>query len=412
MSHDTRPQVPALQFDPTAPDLDVDPHPTYARIREQAPLYYWPEARAYVVTRFDDVAQFLRDPRLSPDPTAAGQPAIDDVVSAELRGPMKSSLMRLTVKDHARVRRAVSPALTPRAVERMRPNVQRLVDEALAPFAGRDAIDIAELADFLPLRVIAMMLAIPSQHEAAFRHYGEANIRAVDPRLTMEERGVELEATIPGMRLIRALIAERRSHLGDDLLSTLIRAEAEGNRLTEDEMIGLVSALITAGSETTVHFICFAVKSLLCVPERAAEVRADPSLLRSALEEILRYDTFGKAGLTRYATVDMEIGGTRIERGARVVGMLPAALRDPRAFPDADKYDPRRDNGESLHFGSGIHFCLGAWLARLEGELMIQTLIDRYSDIEPAGEPAYAGHPVLRKIVSFPVHVTKPARAA
>lgn len=403
---ETPQQVPSLRFDPSSRDLDVDPHPTFARIREEAPIHFWPEAHAYVVTRFADVAQVMRDQRLSTDPKAAGQPAIEDTLPDEIRGPAERGLFRLSTKDHARVRRAVSPALTPRAVERLRPELQRLVNDALAPFEGKREVDIATFADFVPLRAIALLLDIPPEYEPSFRAYANANVKSVDPRLSIEERGKIMLGSLPGMRMIRELIAARRENLGDDLLSTLIRAEAAGDRLSEDEMVSLVSALITGGSETTVHFICFAVKSLLCVPERAAAVRADPSVLKSALEEILRFDSFGKSGLVRYAVEDVEIGGVKIARGSRVVGILSAATRDPRAFVDADTYDPRREPVENLNFGSGMHFCLGAALARAEGEIAIQTLMDRYTDIELVGEPVYADNPILRKIDSMRVRVT------
>ncbi|APR82207.1 putative cytochrome P450 hydroxylase [Minicystis rosea] len=405
-------RVPIFHYDPSAPAIDVDPYPTFTRLREGAPVHYWPEARAYVVSRFEDVAMVFRDPRFSPDPVAAGQPSLDDALPDAIRGPLEQNLLRLGPKDHARVRRAVSPAFTPRAVERLRVEVERLVDAGLAPLSGQSEIDVAPFADFIPLRVIASMLAIPLAHEVTFRRFGEALIRRADPRLDREAVAALAPVLAPGMDLIRRLVAERRQNLGDDLLSTLIRAEQAGDKLSEDEMLGLVSILITAGSETTVHFICFAVKSLLCVPERVAEVRADPGILRSALEEVLRFDGFGKMGAFRYALEDLEIGGVHLPRGTRVIGFSGAAQRDPRAYPNADHYDPRREPAEILTFGSGMHFCLGAALARLEGETAIRALLDRYTDFRLLGEPVYATHPVMRKIASLRIGVTPRGRAS
>lgn len=402
---------PVLHFKPDAPGFDVNPYPVYTELRESAPVYFWPEAQSYVVSRFDDVASMLRDPRLSTDPVAAGLPAREAGMPEQLRAPFERSLFRLAPKDHARVRRAVSPAFTPRAIERLRPMIQRTVDEALAPFEGKDEIDIADFADLIPLRVVASMLDIPGAHERTFRDFGEALIKTVDPRLTPETFAAVVAPVPAGMELLRELIAERRNRLGDDLLSTLIRAEAEGDRLSEDEMLGLVAAIIAAGSETTVHFICFGVMSLLCVPERAAAVRAEPALLRSAMEELLRFDNFGKGGVVRYCTEDVEIGGVRMGRGSTIVAILPAALRDPRAIPDADRYDPRRQPEEILSFGLGPHYCLGASLARLEGEVAIGTLLRRYADMRVVGEPTYARHPSLRKLSSLRVAVTPAARS-
>jgi cytochrome P450 enzyme len=407
---DSPSQIPVLHFDPNAPGFTADPHPTWTEVREQAPVHYWPEANAYVLSRFDDVAQMLRDPRMSTDSMAAGQPPRWQGMPEELVKTFERSLFNLDPKDHARVRRAVSPAFTPRAIERLRPQIQRLVDEALVPFEGQAEIDVAEFADFVPLRVIALMLGIPPEHEETFRSYGEANVKLTALLLSDAERAAVYAAILPGMKVIRSLIAERRRDLGDDLLSTLIRAEEAGDRLSEDEMLSLVSSLITGGSETTVHLICFAVKSLLCVPERVAEVRADPTLLRSAMEELLRFDSFGKGGVMRYATEDLEIGGARIKRGSLLFGFLSAAQRDPRAFPDADRFDARRQPAENLSFGMGMHFCLGASLARIEGDVAIGTLLDRYAEMRLVAEPTYAPHPLLRKLTSLRVGVTPRAR--
>ncbi|WP_437949869.1 cytochrome P450 [Sorangium sp. So ce296] len=402
---------PVLHFKPDAPGFDANPYPAYTALRESAPVYFWPDAQSYVVSRFDDVAAVLRDPRLATDPVAAGLRAPDAGLPDAIRGPFERSLFRLAPKDHARVRRAVSPAFTPRACDRLRPMIQRIVDEALAPFEGKGEIEVAEFADFIPLRVISAMLDIPGAHEKTFRDFGEALIKTVDPRLTPEAYAAVVAPVPAGMALLRELIAERRSRLGDDLLSTLLRAEAEGDRLSEDEMLGLVAAIIAAGSETTVHFICFGVMSLLCVPERAAAVRAEPALLRSAMEELLRFDNFGKGGIVRYCTEDVEIGGVNMARGSIIVAILPAALRDPRAIPDADRYDARRQHEEILSFGLGPHYCLGASLARLEGEVAIGTLLRRYADMRVVGEPTYAGHPTLRKLASLRVAVTPAARS-
>ncbi len=402
---------PVLHFKPEAPGFDANPYPAYAQLREGAPVYFWPDAQAYVVSRFDDVASVLRDPRLVTDAAAAGLTPREAAMPAEIRGPFDHSLFRLAPKDHARVRRAVSPAFTPRACDRLRPMIQRIVDDALAQFEGKDEIEITDFAEFVPLRVISSLLRVPAQHEQIFRAFGEALVQSLDPRLTPETYAALIAPVPAGMDLIRELIAERRAKLGDDLLSTLIRAEAEGDRLSEDEMLGLVAAIIAAGSDTTVHFICFAVMSLLCVPERAAAVRADPALLRGAMEEILRFDNFSKGGLVRYATEDVEIAGVRVGRGSTVLAITQAAMRDPRAVPEPDRYEPRRQHEEILSFGLGPHYCLGASLARLEGEVAIGTLLRRYADMRLAAEPEYAPHPTIRKLSSLRVAVTPAPRA-
>lgn len=406
MQTPTATPTPNIEFNPDALDFTADPYPTYTRLREEAPVYYWSEARAWIVSRFDDVASVLRDPRLAADPAHVGLPSREQALPPEIRAPFEQGLFALAPKDHHRVRKAVSPAFTPRAVERLRPMIQGIVDDALAPWAGKPEIDIAAFADYVPLRVISAMLGIPAQHEPVFRAFGEALINIIDPRATPEQLAERLAPVPAGIDLIHALIAERRHNLGDDLLSTLIRAEEQGERLSSDEMLGLVAGLITAGSETTVHFICFAAKSLLCVPERAAAVREDPSILRQALEEVLRQDSFGKSGLVRWAREDIEISGVTIKRQEMILALLPAALRDPRAYPDPDTFDPRRQPEEILSFGIGPHFCLGAALARLEGEIAIATLLRRYATMRIAAEPEYAPHPIIRKMATLRVAVT------
>jgi cytochrome P450 len=397
-----------LHFNPNAPGFDADPYPTYARLREEAPVYYWPAARAFLVSRFEDAASLMRDPRFSLDPKSVGYPRPEDALPAEFRMLQENGLFRLSQKDHARVRRAISPAFTPRAVERLRPDIQRIVDEALARSESKDEIDVAAFADLIPMRVIAAMLQIPAEHAETFRKFGQAFVASTDPRWTPEQL-IELLAPIPpGVTLLRSIIQERRENLGEDLLSTLIRAEQAGDKLSEEEMLSLVAALITAGSETTVHFICYAVLNLLRHPEHLALVRREPGLLRGALEEVLRFDSFGKSGIPRFATEDAEIAGTKIPRGAMVMALIPAAARDPRVFQDADTFDPRRESTDNINFGIGAHYCLGASLARLEGEVAVSTLLRRFPHMRLAGEPVFGNHPFIREMKSLRVAVTPP----
>ncbi|HSO00012.1 MAG TPA: cytochrome P450 [Candidatus Nanopelagicales bacterium] len=402
---ETDQQIPEILYNPMAPGFDEDPFPTYAQMRE-APVYFWPMAGFYIVARFNDVIALLRDPRLTTDPVAAGHPAPEAMLPDAIRKPIESSLTRLSPKDHARVRRAVSPAFTPRAIERLRPEIQRVVDEALAQFVVDGELDAVKFVEYIPLRVIATMLGIPAEHDETFRKFGHALVKLHDPRMTPDAFAEVAPPVLMGIDLIRGLIAERRNNLGEDLLSTVIRAEETGDGLSEDEMVGLVAMLINGGSLTTLHFLSFAVKSLCCVPERAAEVRAEPAILPSALEEVLRHDSFGKSGTLRFATEDIEVSGVRLPRGARILVFFPAAYRDPSAFPDADRFDPRRKPTENLNYGHGMHFCTGAALARLEGEVAIGTLFDRYADMRLAADVVFAMHPLVREIASMRVKVT------
>jgi len=329
----------------------------------------------------------------------------------DIRYIFEKGLFNLPANDHLRVRRAVSPAFTPRAVEKLRGEIEGIVDEALAPWQGKDVIDIAPIADFIPMRVIASMLHIPKEHDELFRGFGQALVQSVDPRLTPAQLGALFSRVPPGMAVLRQIIEERRKHPGDDLLSVLIKAEETGDKLSTEEMISLVAGLITAGSETTVHFISFSMLNLVRMPEKLAEVRKDRALLKGALEEVLRWDSFGKSGIPRYALEDVEISGTKIKKGEMVMALLPAAQRDPRGYPDADKFDPRREPEERIHFGSGPHYCLGANLAKLEGEVAVARILERYPTLKLAAEPVFGFHPFIRHIAKLELAVSPATKA-
>lgn len=412
MSETTEPRQGGSPFtyNPQAPGFDSNPHPMFARLREEAPVYYWEPAGAWLVSRFEDVATVLRDPRFTLNPVEAGRAPTMGSLPPALAPIFGKILTQLAPKDHLRVRRAVTPALTPRAVDRLRPDIQRIIDAALVPWEGKDEIDIAVFSDYIPLRVIASMLGLSQEHDETFRRFGQAIVRSIDSRLTPAQK-MEVLAPVPaGIALFQSIIAERRKNLGEDLLSTLIRAEEAGDKLSEDEMLSLVTALVTGGSETTVHFINFSMLNLLRAPEVLAQVRADPALLKSALEEVLRWDSFGKGGgLQRFALEDVELSGVKLPRGSAVMVLLSAAQRDPRAYPNADTFDPKREPDERIHFGLGAHYCLGANLARVECEMAVSTLLKRYPYMKLAAEPVYSGHPILRDMQSLRVSVKPPA---
>jgi cytochrome P450 len=399
--------APSL-YNPNAPEAYTNPYPGYERLREEAPVYFWSEGSCYIVSRFEDVALVMRDSRFTPNAQDVGRPARADALPPELRFIIQKSLLNLPAQDHLRVRRAVSPAFTPRAVERLRPNIQHIVDAALARQAGQDVLEVAEFADYIPVRVIASMLQIPREHEATFRNFGESFVKGTDPQLTTQQREVLFRDIPPGVKLLADIIEERRKNPGEDLLSTLIRAEEAGDTMSTEEMIALVVTLLGAGSETAVHFIGFVVMNLLRTPGLLEQVRREPALLRGVMEEVLRWDNFNKMGTIRYAREDVELSGTRIPQGAQVMAFISSALRDPRAYPDADSFDVRREPGETLQFGTGAHFCLGASLARLECEVAVSTLLQRFPHLRLASEPVFGPHPIMRRLAWLPVALSPP----
>jgi cytochrome P450 len=400
-----------LTFDPFAPGFDANPHAVLRALREADPVHWWAGGRAWLVTRYDDVEACLRDRRLSTDyrdwehaaPRKAGEPP------TALQRLMDGGLFSMPEADHVRVRRLVSPTFTPRGVEKLRAATQQIVDDALAAAGARpgEPFDVArDFAERVPLRVIGTMVGVQERDEASFRRFASAVVEAVNSPWLSHEQMQERLAVLPeGVAMLEGLIEERRRRPTDDLLSGLVAAEEAGDRLSNAELISLVAVLIVAGSETTVHLIDFGVLTLLRHPEQLRLVLDDPALLKNAIEEILRYDLFGKVGLMRFAREDFALRDRPIRKGQMVAVSITSALRDPAAFPEPDRFDVRRDNAASIAFGVGAHHCLGAWLARLEGQVALSTLLTRFPHMRLAGEPTFGRHASVRKMETLPVYV-------
>ena len=398
----------AIIFDPMSRAFTEDPQSFYAAMRERAPVYYWPEGRAWVLTRYDDIDAMLRDARFSTDhrrwrhntqPIYAHEPELANII--------EKNLFLAPAQDHQRIRKLVAPSFSSRAIARLERQIRAIVDDLLAQASAdsRDVIDIATaVAEPMPIRVISSMLGIPPEHDECFRRWGTSILQVGFPLQPPERIAATVAEAARGLPVLREIIAERRRNLGDDMLSQLIQTQEAGERLSEDELISLVMVMIAAGSETTVHLITFAVYNLLRHADQRGLVQEDPSLLDNAIEEVLRYDSFAKGGVTRFALQDVSIRGQRIASGDMIFGYLGAALHDPDVWPDAGRFDVTRDPVANLSFGRGAHYCLGAHLARLEGRVALATLFERFPDMQLAGPPGYDFyHPILRRMSSLPV---------
>jgi cytochrome P450 len=398
----------SVAFEPYTPEFDRDPHPHYRALRENDPVHWWASSQAWVVSRYADVAMLLRDRRfslkytdweLAPPRTGGGPNTL------AFRELLDAGIFAMDEAGHTRLRKLVSPTFTPRSVERVRPDVQLIVDEALAGLAKGDKVDLApRFAEAIPLRVIASILGVSREDEVDFRRFGVAVAEAVNaPWLSADELEAVTAPVPVGIALVRSLIDERRARPGDDLLSVLIHHEEEGERLSTAELISLVAGLIIAGSETTVHAIAFGVLNLLRHPDQLALVLAEPALVRPAVDELLRFDLFGRIGSPRFAREDVSLHGRTIRKGQMALLLVSSALRDESAFPNPDRLDVRRDTSQTIAFGIGPHYCLGASLARLEAEIALATLFDRFPRIALDGAPTYGQHLTMRKIASLPV---------
>ena len=402
---------PSVSFAPNAPGFDADPYPVLEALRHKAPLSYWEEGRSWLLTRYDDAVAVLRDAKRFTPNRAAWEFAEQSGAAAiipELAELNRSGLFALTGVDHARLRKLVSPALTPRAIERLRPEILAIVDEILDDVEGRDTLNVvSDIADRIPPRVIGSMLKIPKGREVLFNRFTEASVKSFMPGLLRPEDVPALRADVrEGIALVRETIEDRRRNpLPDDILTTLIQTEEQGDRLNTSELLSLVAALIVGGFETTVHLIGFTAYNLLKRPELIAQVQAEPELIKGVVEEVLRFDNFGRLGIARYALEDVELGGVTIQKGQMVIVMLNSALRDETAFPQADVFDVRRNTNASIAFGHGMHFCLGANLARLELHLVVGRMLERFPTMRLVKEPSFGPHPVIRKMESLEVQL-------
>jgi cytochrome P450 len=333
---------------------------------------------------------------------------VDQESDPEIEEMNRHGLFGLPNKDHARVRKLVSPALTPRAIERLRPEIQAIVDERLELLAGKSVIDVVhDFAEHIPVRVISKMLNIPQERDAAFHRFADSAVKQLFVMLMTPEERERMRAGIrDGMTMVGEVIEERRKNpIEGDILTNLIQSEEQGDRLSKPELVSLVAALLVGGSETTVHLIAFMVRNLLERPEVVAEIEADPELMKGVVEEVLRFDNFGKFGTMRYATEDVEIGGVRVAKGEMVILFFSAALHDETVYPDPERFDPRRDATGNLNFGSGAHYCLGANLARMEGQVAVSSLFRRFPGLKVESPPTFGPHPALRKMDSFRVRI-------
>lgn len=396
----------------TDPGFFADPYPAYARLRAEAPVW-WSEAwGGWVLTRHADAAAVLADPRRFSSAGRVGY--LLDGLSAAERGGLalldrhyQVGLAHADPPQHTRLRALLIRAFTPRMVEQLRPRVQALVDGLLDAALPAGAMDvIADLAYPLPAVVIAELIGAPAADRDRLRDWalGVNELFAGGGRTSME-RALRAQGALEEMHAyIAELAAERRAAPRDDLLSALVAAEGSGEALSQAELVSTVVTLFVAGHETTTNLLGNGLLALMRHPAQLARLRADPGLAEGAVEELLRYDTPVQRGW-RLAAEAVAVGGARIAAGAMVLPMLGAANRDPAQFPDPDALDLTRRPGRHFGFGHGIHYCLGAPLARLEVAAALTALLRRAPDLRlaPGARLAWRQDVALRGLEALPV---------
>ncbi|MFV0135428.1 cytochrome P450 family protein [Streptomyces sp. HMX87] len=397
-------------------EFATDPYPAYAWLREHAPVHRTKlpsGVEAWLVTRYADARQALADQRLSKNPLHHADDAerkSKTGIPGERSANLMSHLLNIDPPDHTRLRRLVSKAFTPRRVAEFAPRVQELTDRLIDDFAAKGSADlIHEFAFPLPIYAICDLLGVPKEDQDDLRDWAGMMIR---------HGGGPRGGVARSVKKIRGYLADlihrKRSALGDDLISGLIRASDHGEHLTEDEAAAMCFVLLFAGFETTINLIGNGTHALLQHPAQRlllqqALAQGDDRLLATGVEELLRYDGPVELATWRYATQPLEIGGEEISQGDPVLVVLAAANRDPARFDAPDTLDLTRRDNPHLGYGHGIHYCLGAPLARLEGHTALATLLRRLPDLRLAVDPAelrWRGGLIMRGLRTLPVSFT------
>ena len=401
--------VPAPLFDPFAPGFTDDPYPQYALLRTEAPVYQHPLG-FWLLTRYDDVSWLLRAGLSVEDRNVADGPfqqLRDQMYGDQFARTDKVSMLDRDPPDHTRLRRLVSKAFTPRAIEALRPRISRLVDDMLDAAHQQGQVDLVDALAFpLPFAVISEMLGTPPADHDRLRQLTGTVVRSLepvaDPALVAAIAAADAELTV----IAADMIAWKRANPGDDLLTALIAAEDDGDALSDDELIAQTLLLYIAGHETTVNLIAGGTLALLNNPDQLELLRADPAVAAGAVEELLRYDSPVQAS-RRITLEPVSIRGTTIPAGAFVMASLGSANRDER-FWGADAAEVRLTRENAHHhvsFGAGPHHCLGASLARLEASIAFSRLIARFPALALDGDMAWNGRINLRGPAHLPVNV-------
>ena len=391
-------------LDLNSPDFLADPFPVYDRLRRESPVHrtrlaYMGDVDIYVLSRYADCVELTTDRRFRR--VVEGSAPLQ--IPESLRFMATDSMIMMDDPEHQRLRKLVSRAFTPRAVSLLADRVDTVTRELLDGFSAGQCIDVVtEYALPVPVTVISEMVGVPEDERGQFHDAMRLVIEGI-AEYGIEKAAEKMEGVID---YVRRLIARRRTEPADDILTGLIHASEDGDSLTEDEVVAMVFMLVTAGYETTYNLIANGLCTLLTHPGELERLKADPDLIGTAVEEILRYT--GTIGGTKpnYATEDLQLHGVAIPRGAMVIPLLASANRDPEAFDNPDTFDIARDPNYHIAFSKGPHFCLGANLARMETRVAITNLITRFPDLTLAVDPAelqMVPLPFWRRLANLPV---------
>jgi cytochrome P450 len=399
-----------IEYRPSDPQVLADPFPLYQRLRDLDPAHWSTELKAWVLTRYEDVKRVCLDGQMSSDRLRPFFATLASSEAARMQQLMRILTLWMVFRDppdHTRLRRLASRVFNARTIAALRPNVEALTAWLLERIGERSEFDfIAEFAGPLPALVIMDMLGVPREALPRLKHLSDEMALFIGSARQTAGKYERAEAATREMaELFRALIEERQHAPRADLLSELVRVEENGDRLSEDELVATCVLLLFAGHETTTHHIANGLAALLRFRGELEKLRRNPALAPAAVEELLRYD--GPIGAqVRIVQAPQRFHGRELQAGERLFLMMNAANRDPRAYAEPDRLDLERHGPPHLTFGYGAHICLGFPLARLEGQIALPAVLQRWRDIEPAaGRSEWLDSMVLRGMKAFPVRV-------
>ena len=393
-------------YNPLSASTVQDPYPAYAALRSRSPVHRSRVMNAWLFTRHADVDTILRDHRRFGNDPRKG--TLSSPQSARLPPPDEFTMLLLDPPDHTRLRSLVNKAFTSRAVNALEPRIRSVMNSLLDEIDDLEGFDLIEaIARPLPIIVIAEMLGIPARDRDLFKRWSIQRARLLEPTISRRERAIAFSTLEDFDAYFRAVIKKRRDQPRDDLVSALVQAQLDDDRLTERETLNMLRLLLIAGNETTTNLIGNGVLALLRHPDELERLRAKPELIPSAVEEVLRFDSPVQLD-TRRVLADCEINGFALRKRDNVVLALGAANRDPEAFEQPDRLDVGRGARSHVSFGRGIHHCLGATLARLEGRIVLETLLERFARMQLLTDrPKFRRNVVLRGLNTLPVRCVR-----
>ncbi|MGE0825070.1 MAG: cytochrome P450 [Candidatus Binatia bacterium] len=392
----------------SAPEIIADPYPYFHQLRAEDPVHWNEKWGGWILTRYDDVQSSFQDKRLSADRMSPFMRSLPKEQAEELQPSFQIFSKWMVFTDppvHTRLRMLVNKAFTPRRVEELRPRIQEIVDELLDSIEKQGQVElIRDFAYILPVTVIAEMLGVPPRDREQIKTWSDEVTLFIFGAIGVPDRRERAQqALLELANYLRGVIAERRAQPRNDLISALLAAQEQDDTLSEDEIVGTCTLALFGGHETTTNLISSSTLALLRNPDQRRRLAENPSLIASAVEEFLRYDGPSKS-MVRLALEDFDLRGKTIKKGQRLLLVQSAANRDPERFPEPDRLDIARQPNPHVAFGYGIHFCLGAPLARLEAQITLSSLFRRFPHLRLTSEQL-EWHPTIvsRALKALPV---------